>query len=185
MRKVFAKCAFVIFVGAGLNAQAGDVVSISSGNPTSEDIIQGFLGEPQTGGDGVKYRGIRMIDRSKPTGCHVNNQAVALKIQFAFDSAELEDVGQGTVEQVAKAMNSDVLSKCKFLIEGHTDSVGGESYNQQLSERRAFSVLQVLQKTGVSASRLQAIGLGESTPLNSTNLASAENRRVQFKVINP
>lgn len=164
---------------------AGDVVSLEGDQPTSADIIQGFLGDQKASGDGVNYRGIRMKDATKGSGCNVENLSVAIQIQFAFNSYELETMGKDTVSEVAKAMNSAALENCKFMVEGHTDAVGSESYNQMLSEQRASTVTQFLQQANVSPSRLKAIGFGEAQPLNADNTAAAENRRVQFKVVNP
>ncbi len=66
-------------------------------------------------------------------------------------------------------------------IDGHTDSVGAETYNQQLSQRRAQAVVDMLVNTyGIEASRLKAVGYGESQPVASNDTAEgrAENRRV-------
>jgi outer membrane protein OmpA-like peptidoglycan-associated protein len=70
-------------------------------------------------------------------------------------------------------------------IEGHTDSQGGDSYNQRLSEQRANSVREHLVENGVSADRLQSIGFGESKPIASNRTARGReaNRRVEFRIV--
>jgi OOP family OmpA-OmpF porin len=73
-------------------------------------------------------------------------------------------------------------------VEGHTDSVGPDAYNQKLSERRASAVKQVLtNQYGVSPSRVQSIGYGKTRPVadNSTEAGRAVNRRVEAKVEAP
>lgn len=67
-------------------------------------------------------------------------------------------------------------------IEGHTDDVGEDDFNQKLSERRAASVRRALLKRGVPASRLTTHGYGESSPIapNATPAGRAKNRRVEF-----
>jgi len=66
------------------------------------------------------------------------------------------------------------------LIEGHTDSVGPDAYNQSLSDRRAKAVFDYLSSRGVDPARLKSIGKGESEPIgdNKTAEGRQENRRV-------
>ena len=70
-----------------------------------------------------------------------------------------------------------------MAIEGHTDSLGDDEYNQDLSERRAQSVVDFLTDAGVDPSRLQAVGYGESDPVadNATEAGRRENRRVKIR----
>ncbi|MEP6944839.1 MAG: OmpA family protein [Acidobacteriota bacterium] len=70
----------------------------------------------------------------------------------------------------------------KFEIEGHTDSVANDAYNQTLSQRRADSVRVYLIKAGVSRDRLTAAGFGETKPIadNATEIGRAQNRRVEL-----
>jgi outer membrane protein OmpA-like peptidoglycan-associated protein len=72
-------------------------------------------------------------------------------------------------------------------IEGHTDSVGSEDYNQGLSERRAQSVGTYLKAQGVAASRISALGKGESDPIadNDSQGGRQQNRRVEVIIGNP
>lgn len=74
-----------------------------------------------------------------------------------------------------------------LVIEGHTDSVGNESSNQALSQRRADSVRQYLLQQGVAANRLTAFGKGENAPIASNDSVSgrALNRRVEVIIANP
>ena len=70
-------------------------------------------------------------------------------------------------------------------IQGHTDSIGSDEYNQKLSERRAQSVLEYFVGQGIAKNRLTAVGYGESQPIasNETEAGRAKNRRVQLKPI--
>ena len=102
-------------------------------------------------------------------------------VNFAFDSAEID--GSSSVVLDAAA---DQLNECRNVsvrVEGNTDSVGTDAYNQGLSERRAESVQGHLIGRGVSASRLTAVGFGESQPIasNETDEGRALNRRVELK----
>lgn len=82
----------------------------------------------------------------------------------------------------------------RVSIEGHTDDVGGDQENMELSNRRAQSVLRWMSEHGVEASRLEAHGFGESRPLEpisssmnrrARRAAQARNRRVEFRIVDP
>ena len=68
---------------------------------------------------------------------------------------------------------------------GHTDNTGAASYNQQLSERRANAVADVLMQGGVSFGRIQTFGRGENQPIadNLTDSGRAQNRRVEIVIL--
>jgi outer membrane protein OmpA-like peptidoglycan-associated protein len=72
----------------------------------------------------------------------------------------------------------------KLEVEGHTDSVGGEEYNQRLSEQRAASVRDYLVQNGISMNNVTAIGFGKTKPVASNDNASGrqQNRRVELVV---
>ncbi len=73
------------------------------------------------------------------------------------------------------------------MIEGHTDSVGSDGYNQGLSQRRADSVRSYIVRQGVDAARVTTTGAGESTPVagNETESGRQQNRRVEVIISNP
>jgi OmpA-OmpF porin, OOP family len=102
-------------------------------------------------------------------------------VNFAFDSAQVDDASSVVLDAAA-----DQLNECRnvsVMVEGNTDSVGTDAYNQGLSERRAESVRSHLIGRGVSASRLTAVGYGETRPIasNDTEEGRALNRRVELK----
>jgi OOP family OmpA-OmpF porin len=69
-------------------------------------------------------------------------------------------------------------------ISGHTDSVGNDDTNSQLSQRRAEEVSEYLKKAGVGAERMTAVGYGKTRPVasNDTEEGRARNRRIEFDV---
>jgi len=102
-------------------------------------------------------------------------------VTFAFDSDEVTEASSVTLDVAA-----DTLRECpnvRTAVEGYTDSVGSEAYNQGLSQRRAESVSSYLSSRGISPSRLSVKGYGESNPIadNSTEEGRALNRRVELK----
>jgi OOP family OmpA-OmpF porin len=70
-----------------------------------------------------------------------------------------------------------------MLIAGHTESDGGATYNQDLSERRAAAVAQALMERNVNADRMSTAGFGEAAPVdvNTTSAGKAKNRRIAFR----
>src|ERR1700674_3196045 len=72
----------------------------------------------------------------------------------------------------------------KLAVEGHTDSIGSDEYNQQLSEQRANSVRGYLVSQGVSADAITALGFGKTRPVtdNNTAVGRQQNRRVELVV---
>ena len=103
-------------------------------------------------------------------------------IAFRFDSSELTDLGKGKVYLIAQKIKekSDVL----VSIEGHTDYVGSEEYNQRLGLRRAQRVMKELADLGIDPSRVSVASYGETKPLldQQTEWARAVNRRVEFTI---
>ena len=103
-----------------------------------------------------------------------------LKLLFDFDSAELRPESLTELERVVKFMGDVPFAKA--MVEGHTDSVGTEEYNQALSDRRAKAVFDYLSSRGVDPARLSSIGHGELKPIadNTTAEGRQLNRRVML-----
>lgn len=112
---------------------------------------------------------------------HVQASALSLPVKFAFDSATILAQARPQLDAIAAGIRM-LPGEQSVMIEGHTDAVGPDSYNLQLSERRAEAVKQYLISVhGIDASRLKTRGFGENQPLNERDPNSAENRRVQFR----
>lgn len=104
-------------------------------------------------------------------------------ILFAYDSDRLQPESTPTLEQLYDALNKH--PELKVQIEGHTDDKGEADYNQQLSARRATAVVTWLSGRGISASRMQSVGKGESVPAvsNATAAGREQNRRVVIRTV--
>jgi len=102
-----------------------------------------------------------------------------LAVYFDFDSSELRPESITELERVVQFMNDIPTSTAKIV--GHTDSIGTVEYNQALSDRRAKAVYDYLASRGVSPSRMQAIGMGESDPVADN--ATAEGRQLNRRVM--
>jgi outer membrane protein OmpA-like peptidoglycan-associated protein len=104
-------------------------------------------------------------------------------VQFEFDSAVLTSEARTILSDVVIQMKK--YPAVRFDIQGHTDNVGTESYNDDLSLRRADSVKNYLVENGVAPERLDTHGFGFRVPVatNDTSEGRAENRRIEFVII--
>ncbi|MFN3076345.1 MAG: OmpA family protein [Alphaproteobacteria bacterium] len=111
----------------------------------------------------------------------VSEKAIAMKINFDYNSAAIRPDSEGFINSLAQLLASAPQSQ--LVIEGHTDAAGAYGYNMNLSKGRAAAVRNALvQRYGVAPSRLIAVGKGPTEPLVPADPNSAENRRVQFRV---
>ena len=104
---------------------------------------------------------------------------VRLNVEFEFDKAVVRAIYGDELEAVANAMK--VHDDIELVLEGHTDSIGTDGYNQGLSERRAAAVEAKLAEVyGIDSDRISTVGYGESRPIadNSSDEGRARNRRV-------
>jgi outer membrane protein OmpA-like peptidoglycan-associated protein len=106
---------------------------------------------------------------------------LSLPVQFGFDSATILPQARNHLDALAAGIKL-VPTDQFVMIEGHTDAVGAEAYNLQLSTRRAIAVKEYLVRAhGIDAGRLATEGFGMFRPLNQADGRAAENRRVQFR----
>ena len=96
---------------------------------------------------------------------------------FAFDKYNLTKVAQDTLTVAVAYLKAH--ADAKIEVQGHTDAIGSDAYNQGLSERRANSVKAYLKSQGIAESRISTKGFGESKPIagNDTKDGRAQNRR--------
>jgi OOP family OmpA-OmpF porin len=119
-------------------------------------------------------------------GCPMElTEAVSINLAVTFDtnSAVVKDEYIGEVRKVAEFMNQYLNTN--VTVEGHSDSSGADAYNKSLSQRRADAVRDVLvQRLGIEAERVTAMGYGEERPVADNNTAEgrAINRRVVAEI---
>lgn len=148
----------------------------------SEDIVKFFTGAAKLGAS----RGICVGTEEECKSKSEKNAApqktgLDMMINFGLDSAQLDQTARGELDEFAKALKDNRLSSFSFVVEGHTDASGSDTYNQELSQRRAQSVAAFLTQNGVNATRLEAIGLGKAHP-RTANPYDAVNRRVEMRI---
>jgi len=100
--------------------------------------------------------------------------------EFDFDKSTLKPDGKKLVDEAVRVMRDN--PSMHVSVEGHTDSIGTDQYNQRLSERRAKTVRDYMVSQGIESSRISTVGFGETKPIadNKTAAGRAENRRVEI-----
>lgn len=106
-------------------------------------------------------------------------------ITFAFNDATLNPAFTSTLDKVARTLIE--YNQTTIVLSGHTDSVGSDAYNFNLSRQRADSVARYLMSRGVPPSRISVQGYGKSYPIasNDTDAGRAQNRRVELSINAP
>ena len=157
-------------------AQAEAARDLMGRIPTVGELVEALSPAPR-----IKTRGIRPTGETEVTAA-TSRPAVDLEVRFEFDSATLTPTAQAVLDNLATALTTD-LASYRFVLEGHTDAVGSDTYNLRLSERRAQAVRDYLHELyRINGGRLSAVGKGEDELLLPDQPAAAPNRRV--RVIN-
>ncbi|MBF0562865.1 MAG: OmpA family protein [Alphaproteobacteria bacterium] len=106
--------------------------------------------------------------------------SVDLDVNFEYNSAKLTTDALLNLDQLGRALNNPALATSRFQLAGHTDGIGGDTFNQTLSEQRAAAVKDYLiTQHAIAAVRLEAVGFGKSRLLDAVHPDAAINRRVQ------
>ena len=133
--------------------------------------------------DAVLSRSIGVVERKEIVEITKKAELPSLDftINFAFDSAEIDQRSYPTLDALAAALKGQELYDSRFLVNGHTDSKGSDDYNIELSQRRADAVVAYLaDEHGINKGRLKAIGFGESALKDTYDSEAAANRRVEI-----
>src|ERR1700690_4027862 len=105
---------------------------------------------------------------------------IDLEINFDYNSADISKRSLSSVQALGRALTNPDLKGSTFLVAGHTDAVGGDAYNQDLSERRADSIKHYLtEKFGIDGTDLVTVGYGKTKLKDPSHPTAEVNRRVQ------
>jgi outer membrane protein OmpA-like peptidoglycan-associated protein len=127
-----------------------------------------------------KTRSLSMNEREEIAEIASTKPNIDLDIQFDYNSADISKSSLPAAQELGKALSNPDLKGSTFMVAGHTDAVGGEEYNQGLSERRAETIKRYLtEKYGIAGADLVTVGYGKSKPKDPNAPLDPVNRRVQ------
>jgi len=154
-----------------------------------EFVVQAEERSPQKFTVKVDHNGTAVVEvvmKAAKTKLSANKIEILEKVFFETGSNVIKEESFELLEEVATVLIANPHIK-KVQVDGHTDNRGDDEFNQNLSQRRAQSVVNKLVRLEVAADRLEAVGYGESKPIatNNSNKGRAQNRRVEFVIIDP
>jgi outer membrane protein OmpA-like peptidoglycan-associated protein len=125
---------------------------------------------------GLLSRGAWADERKSHDATKTSKHVAESKIFFEFDSDQLSADSRAELDKAARWIKSKKTGL--ILIEGHTDKVGGASYNKELGERRGRATREYLIAQGVPEARIRILSYGEGLPARDTDERAEENRRI-------
>lgn len=198
--------------GGAVGAGAGALIGHAAGNTAAGAAIGGALGalggavvgdQIQAGDqkldarDQEIARNRELIEELKRRNLEARetNRGVVVNLPdvlFEFNKYNLTADARDKARDIAEILDRPKVQRRQISVEGHTDSIGGDEYNQRLSQQRADAVTRALSTDGVDSSRLHARGFGKKYPIapnknpdGSDNPAGrAKNRRVEVIIEN-
>lgn len=175
-------------IGSGVGGAVGGVIGSQSDNTAKGAILGAMIGG--TAGALIgNYMDKQAAElEADLEGAEVERVGEGIKITFDsgilydFDSYALRDESEENLQELAETLNE--YDDTEILIEGHTDNVGSDDYNQELSVDRAKSVENYLEELNIASSRLISRGYGEEQPIatNDTEYGRQQNRRVEVAI---
>ena len=190
----------IVTIGAALSMTAG--LALAGETTVSASKIVNALTKPVTRGlsagaqedpaakakethfvDTLRNRQTRSLslgEREEIAQIASTKPKIDLEIHFDYNSADISKTSVSAVQELGKALSDASLKGSTFVVAGHTDAIGGESYNQELSERRADTIKRYLtEKYGIAGSDLVTVGYGKTKPKDPNAPMDPTNRRVQ------
>jgi outer membrane protein OmpA-like peptidoglycan-associated protein len=132
-----------------------------------------------------KTRSLSLGEREEIAELAAAKPRIDLDIQFEYNSARINQASLSAVQELGKALSTPELRGSTFVVAGHTDAIGGDAFNQDLSERRADTIKRYLaDKYGIAGADLVTVGYGKSKLKDPGAPAAAVNRRVQVVNLN-
>jgi outer membrane protein OmpA-like peptidoglycan-associated protein len=190
-----------VVLAAGLSLPTGMGFALAAEQPSAEEIVKALKPPRITRGlttspadtaraadetrfvDTLRNRTTRSLttdEREKVASIAKSKPSIDLEINFEYNSATIGSKALPQVTALGDALTTADLKGRTFIVAGHTDAKGSDTYNQSLSERRADAVKRfLLEKYGIDASNLVTVGYGKTQLKNPSNPLLAENRRVQ------
>jgi len=178
-------------IGAVAGAIAGAVIGNQSGNNRTGAVVGAAAGAAVGAAIGHRMdkqeeelKQIPGVDVTRPSEGEINVRLTS-DILFDYNSSALRPESRSTLDQLGT--NFRQYPDNRVVVEGHTDSIGSDAFNQRLSEQRAANVADYLIDRGVPASNVIVYGYGEARPKDSNDTAEGRqlNRRVEIHIQAP
>jgi len=190
-----------ITICAALSMTAG--LAFAGDNVSSDQIIHALQPKPLTRGLSVdvpkvdpavkakevnfvasirnrKTRSLSMGEREEIAEIAATKPKIDLEIHFDYNSAGISKESVSSVQALGDALSDPKLRGSTFVVAGHTDGIGGESFNQELSERRADTIKKYLvDNYHIASGDLVTVGYGKTKLKDAANPADGINRRVE------
>jgi outer membrane protein OmpA-like peptidoglycan-associated protein len=190
----------IVTIGAALSMAAG--LAFAGDTVSADQILSALKPKPVTRGlstgapqdtaaqaketsfvDSLRNRKTRSLslgERQEIAELAASKPKIDLEIQFDYNSADIAKGSVQAVQELGKALSDASLKGSTFVVAGHTDAIGGEAYNQDLSERRADTIKKYLaEKYGIAGADLVTVGYGKTRPKDPNAPMDPINRRVQ------
>jgi outer membrane protein OmpA-like peptidoglycan-associated protein len=155
--------------------------SLSMGPPAQSDptaseaenkLVQSLRNRPS--------RSLSMGEREQIAAIVKDKPKIDLEINFDYNSDRISAKSLPSVQALGRALANPDLKGSTFILAGHTDAAGGDTYNQDLSERRADAIKRYLvEKASIPAADLVTVGYGKTKLKDPANPLAEVNRRVQ------
>ena len=151
-------------------------VGAPQADPTAKAREESFLASIRN----RRTRSLSLGEREEIAEIAATKPKIDLEINFDFNSALIRPSSMPSVQVLGQALSDPKLKGSTFIVAGHTDGVGGDAFNQDLSERRADTIKRYLvDNYRVPSGDLVAVGYGKTKLKNSQDPTDAINRRVQ------
>jgi outer membrane protein OmpA-like peptidoglycan-associated protein len=179
--------------GLVIGASTGGVIGGVIGQKTGNTALGAILGATVGGATGIwigSYMDKQANDLEKELGenATVERAGEGIKVTldsgllFDFDKADIQEASKESLTKFAVIVNK--YEDTNIILEGHTDNIGEQDYNLELSRRRAQSVSDFINGLKVDSSRLSEFGYGEIQPIadNTEEAGRQQNRRVEIAI---
>jgi outer membrane protein OmpA-like peptidoglycan-associated protein len=171
------------------NVSADQIVNALQPKPVTRGLSVGPQADPAVKDKEVNFiqtlrnrktRSLSLGEREEVAQIASTKPKIDLDIQFDYNSADIRKASIPAAQELGKALSNASLKGSTFVVAGHTDAIGGEAYNQDLSERRADTIKRFLvDKYGINGTDLVTVGYGKDKPKDPNAPMDPINRRVQ------
>jgi outer membrane protein OmpA-like peptidoglycan-associated protein len=175
-------------IGAGAGAAVGGVIGNQTGSTARGAIIGAVVGGVAGGIIGHQMDQQAKEIKQQIPGAVVERVGEGIQVTFDsgllfdYDSDRIKPAAAENLRNLARSLNN--YPNTDLVIVGHTDDIGSDEFNQDLSQRRARAAANYLASLGVSSARLRTFGRGESEPVaaNTSEATRSQNRRVEVAI---